>query len=225
MKARIDGRQRSDRQHIGNRWVEMRSAFLRVAFLALLATSLGACGVARPNYSDPLANLVNANSGAFIADAPVKKSEPFGFILSDNVERFVDYINRNNAELLSFGFLSNTEAVSEENPRFLADLVVSQLKSRYMDIELVSDLSEAQQKRKKSVAIVDIQVQLGGGSGSKTVVEIGLLFFDENFQPLSKISARGTATIPWPADTFRFRDASEQASRELARKLDALIIK
>jgi len=203
----------------------MGATFVRLAFLTFLTTSLGACGPARPIYSDPLANIVNANSGAFIADAPVKKAEPFGFILSDNVERFVDYINRSNATLMSYGVLSNTEAVREGNPRFLADLVVNQLKSRYGDIELVNDLNEALQKRKKSVAVIDIQVQLGFGSGSKTRVEIGLLFFDENFKPVSKISAGGSATIPWPADTFRFRNAAEQASGELARKLDALIIK
>jgi hypothetical protein len=202
----------------------MRATFVHLAFLGLLATSLGACGPTRPIYSDPLANIVNANSGAFIADAPVKKAEPFGFILSDNVERFVDYVDRSNAIIMSYGSMSNTEAARDANPRFLADLVVNQLKSHYTDIELISDLNEAQQKRKKSVAVIDIQVQLAATNGFPTVVEIGLLYFDENFQPVSKISARGTATMTYH-NTLRFRDAAEQASSELARKLDALIIK
>jgi hypothetical protein len=222
-------RQISSHRHIGNRGMERRATIVRLAFLALLVVSLGACGVAqpiaRPIYSDPLANISNARSGTFRTDAPVKKAEPFGFILSDNVERFVDYIARNDADLLSYGPLSNTVALRDSNPRFLADLVVSQLKSRYTDIELVNDLNDALQKQKKSVAVIDIQVQLGNGSGDTTVVEIGLLFFDENFQPASKISARGAATIGYPAFSPRFRDAAEQASNELVKKLDALLIK
>jgi hypothetical protein len=196
---------------------------VKIGAIALgLCLLLGGCGPSAPLYGDPFTRLVNQNSTAVPIDHRVKVEQPLGIIFSDNVELYLKYTKQGEDLLHSFGPLTNTVAAADIDPKFIAGRVLSMLKERYPDIELLHDFNEALDKGKKSVCLVDIQVVIGKSSGRTTTVDVSTFFFDSSMIPQSRLKGHGSGTIPYPAFDTQVQSSTEQALSELKGKLDTL---
>jgi hypothetical protein len=190
----------------------------------LLALALTGCGtpIPPPAYTDAFQGLVNQSAATVPADRPVTMRQPLGLIFSDNLELYLRYVQAGDAELKSYGPLTNTTAVADIDPKFIAANVLTMLKSHYPDIELLQDFNQAIASGKKGVCLVDIQPVLGQRSGQTTTIDIVAYFFDERMQPVSRIAGRGTAVLPYPAWDIGVQPATRAAVEQLDGKLTAL---
>ncbi len=190
----------------------------------LLALALAGCAatVPPPVYTDPFQGLVNQSAATVPADRPVTARQPLGLIFSDNLELYLRYVQVGDASLKSYGALTNTTAVADLDPKFVAAHVITMLKAHYPDIELLQDFNQAIATGKKGVWLVDIQPVLGQRSGQTTTVDIAAYFFDERMQPVSRLSGRGTAVLPYPAWDIGVQPATLAAVQQLDGKLTAL---
>lgn len=196
-----------------------------IAAIALFAgAALASCaGVPPPQYQDPLAGLLNQSSAAVPVDAQVKLQQPMVVVLSSNFETYLQYAQKVDKSLKSYGALTNSSAVADVDPKALGASVVAMIKARFADARLVDDLNDALKAGAKSVCVVDLQIFLGARSGDATRVEISTIFLDGQMRPVSKVTGRGAGTIPYPAWTLALQPAIAASLRDIDAKLGALL--
>lgn len=189
------------------------------AFAAALL--LAGCLSPPPVYTDPFQGLLHQSSESVPVDAPATVQRPVGLILSDNVEALLQNAKRDEATFKSFGPLTNTVALADQDPKYIAGRLLPMLKSHYPDIELIQDFNEA--TAKKTVCLVDVKMVVGRGSFQKTTVDISIYVFDENRKPLTRIVGHGEGTVPFPATDMRIQPSVDAAIQQLSQKMSALL--
>ncbi len=190
---------------------------------AVLLTGCAATNPPLPVYTDPFSNLVNQSSAGVPVDKPMTPELPIGLILSDNVETYVQYAKAGQEGMKSYGALTNTVAVADIDPTFVANRVLVMLKNRYPDMVLVPDFNQAIAEGLRSVVLLDFRVGGPGTSGTTTTVDVGLFFFDAGMIPRTHITGHGSAVVPYPAWDPQVQVATDQAMAELQPKFDAFI--
>lgn len=188
------------------------------------AFALSACAAAAPPlvYSDPFHSLLNQSSTTVPKDAPVRIQAPVGLIFSDNVETWFQYAAQGQKYLESYGALTNTTAVADADPRFVASRVAVLIKAHYPNIEQVNDFNQAVATGKKTVCLIDIQVRPGARSSQTTTVDVTAFFFDSGMRPVTQLSGHGEGVIPYPAWDSRLQPSTDAAVQQLDQKLSAL---
>jgi hypothetical protein len=194
-----------------------------LAALAVVLTFAGCATPAPPPaYTDAFQGLLNQSSTTVPPDKPVAVRQPLGLIFSNNVEVYLKYVQAGAEGMKAYGALTNTTAVADLDPKFVAGRVVALLKAHYGSVELVPDFNQAVAKGQKSVCLVDIQVVPGQLSGETTNVDIVAYFFDDRMRPVSRISGHGSGVVPYPAWDVRLQQSTDAAVGELDGKLTAL---
>lgn len=193
----------------------------RTFVIAVIALSLGGCISPPPPYTDPFEGLLNQTSESVPVDAPVSVQQPIGLILSNNIESYFQNAKKDEALFKSFGPLTNTVALADQDPKFVAGRMLSMLRAFYPDIEIIHDFNQA--KRKKAVCLIDIQTIVGRSSFQKTTVDISAFFFDQNMKPVSRIVAHGEGTVPFPATDMRLQPSFDAAIQQLRQKFSTLL--
>jgi len=101
--------------------------------------------------------------------------------------------------------------------------VLALLKAHFPKIELVQDFNEAAARGKKAICLLDLRTVVGRGSFQKTTVDISAYFFDSKYQPVTRISAHGEGTVPFPAFDMRVQASTNAAVNELEHKFAVLL--
>jgi len=175
-----------------------------------------------PKYDDALAGL----SSSVAANAPVGARAsvrgPAALVVSENTEKMLES-HETVEKGLRAQLLVNESAAQSRDPTHLVNKIVALVKTRVPNIELVDDLATASRRGKKSTIVVDLRSELGKLSGQRTNVAVTLVFMDERQRPVSRITGQGSAVIPYPAFSFGFQEAADQALQDLAAKMDAVL--
>jgi hypothetical protein len=148
-----------------------------------------------PQYTDAFDGLLKQNSTTVPMDRPVVVQQPLGVTFSNNVEAYLQYTEVLRGRVQGYG---NIRAVKDLDPNFLASRVAALLKAKYANVEIIDDFNEGLRKGIKSFALIDTQPQIGWFSGQTTTMDISVYFLDGAAQPLSHISGRGSAALPYP---------------------------
>lgn len=187
------------------------------------AVALSACAASAPPlvYSDPFQGLLNQSSTTVPKDAPVGIQAPVGLIFSNNVETWFQYAAKAQKYLESYGALTNTTAVADADPRFVASRVAVLIKAHYPTIEQVNDFNQAVATGKKTVCLIDFQVRPGSRSFQTTTVDVTAFFFDSGMQPVTQLSGHGEGVIPFPAWDAQLQPSTDAALQQLDQKLSA----
>lgn len=185
------------------------------------AVALSACAASGPPvvYADPFQSLLNQSSTTVPKDVSVRIQAPVGLIFSNNVETWFQYAAKAQKYLESYGALTNTTAVADADPRFVASRVAVLIKAHYPNIEQVNDFNQAVATGKKTVCLIDIQVHPGSGSFQTTTVDVTAFFFDSDMQPVTQLSGHGEGVIPYPAWDTRLQPSTDAALQQLDQKL------
>lgn len=83
----------------------------------------------------------------------------------------------------------------------------------------VGDPAQAKSVGAHVIAVVDLYFKLGKVSFQTTQVDLKVFFTRLDSRPIETISVVGKSTVPYPAWTFRFKQAANQA---LAGFVDSL---
>ena len=194
---------------------------MRRLFLVLVATaSLAGCLAPPPQYKDPLSGIVQTSASAVPPNATIKVEQPIGLIVSDNTEFYIEYQKSNTqvAQQLNVAG-SNNGFMKEIDPQALVNDIVSLLRRRYQKITLVDDMNAATHSGLKTVLVIDVQAVMGNYSFQTTKIDLTLVAFDQQAQPISRIVGHGEYAIPYPAFTLGFHEASAQALQQLDQNM------
>ena len=187
----------------------------------IVALTLTGCAATLPPpvYVDAFHGLLNRTSAAVPVDQPATVAQPLGLIFSENLEQYLKYIKAADVGLKSYGAFTNTNAVVDIDPKFIAGRVLIMLRAHYPSIVLVDDFNHAVSSGKKGVLLIDIQPVLGSLSGQTTTVTITAYVFNERMQPVSRISGQGSSVVPYPAWDVGLQPSIDGAIRQLDAKL------
>ena len=120
----------------------------------------------------------------------------------------------------SFGPLTNTRQLADQDPQYLITGAVSILRERYPQIEPIDDLKTVAQRKMSSAIVLDFTLRLGAKSGQQTTVTLVAIAFDARQQPVSRLEASGTDTIGYPGWTAKQKEASDLAMAAFREKLN-----
>jgi hypothetical protein len=164
-----------------------------------------------------VAVLVGTSSMPY-ADAQTMP-KPVGFAPSDSTQKYLENAARVEGSLRSFGPLTNVLASADQDPRNLLRSILIIVQERAPDARLYDNLAEAKRARLGTTIVGDVRVTMGTTSFTTTTVEVNLLFLDRSQKTTARYTGRGSATIPYPAFTYGFKSASDQALAELRQQL------
>lgn len=196
-----------------------------MALGVLVALAGCVSGPPLPTYGDAFKGLYNQSVTTVPADVPVRVQHPFGIILSDNVELYIDWLKKTDEAVHRAipDSLINTVAEADANPNYISAQFLDMLKRHFPETQVVRDFNAATSSGKKAVGLLDIQTVVGGRSGGKTTIDATLYFFDAHMNPVSKVSGHGEGTIPFPATTAMIQPSTDAAVQQMDAKIAALV--
>ncbi|MDP2334433.1 MAG: hypothetical protein Q8M19_27460 [Reyranella sp.] len=192
----------------------------RALLLGVPAVALGACAAEAPKYEDALSGLHNLPGMAAPPDAPFRAGAPVALVFGSNIERVLKQQTDADKIVKSFGPLTNTRQLADQDPQYVITQAVGVLKQRYPQIEGIDDLATAARRKFASAIVLDFTVRLGASTGHQTVVALVAIAFDARQQPVSRLDASGSATLGYPAWTAKQKEASDIAVAAFREKVD-----
>lgn len=176
--------------------------FHRLIVLACI-TLLAACASSSPPRTDPLADLLG---NAKVVDAPTKgvtgaKGKTLALIVSTSSETQIKHREEIDNRYVE-GYVKSSEPRSypavksmydSVAPRKLIEGTLTELRSRFKNVEIVNDLAEFRERRLDVAAVVDVGMEYKGSSGptqnaAEYTTDITLYFFDPQLRRIGTAS-------------------------------------
>ncbi len=184
--------------------------------IILLVFFMFGCVSSQQNYSDPLAEIGDEFRGKDTADFSNVK---LGIVFSENSRKAIELVTENQKTIKSIP-LTNTTALEDADASFLTNKINAVLKERFGAVIAINDPKLRQNAGVDAVMLMDIQIQLGWMSGTKTHVALKGIFLDDDASLIGEVKGEGEATVPYPASSGMFKPAAADAVRNLAASLD-----
>jgi hypothetical protein len=192
-----------------------------------LALALGACaGPPPPTYTDAFQGIYNQSAASVPANVPVSVQQPVGIIFSDNVERYIGYVNDSKAywENVVPQPLTNKVVEADADPTYFAGRILGMLKSHFPNAQVVHDFNQAVATGKKSVCLVDLRPKPMEPYGDRnTRMDVDAYFFDASMNPMSKLSGHGEHYVAFGSMDAGIQVSIDAAIRELDGKITTLV--
>jgi len=197
-----------------------------MALGALMVLDAGCAGPPPPKPVDAFQGLLNMNSGAVPADAPVTMGQPVAFITSDNVENYIggikdaaDYWGK-----LVPSSLTNTAVLADIDPTYFSAQMLAVLRKHYPNITRVHDFREAVQRGMKGVILVDLKMKWMEPYGDRTNrMHVDFYFFDTGMNPVSRLSGEDEYKVPFAAMEGHVQKITDSALQQIDAKMTTLV--
>jgi hypothetical protein len=182
---------------------------MRISFAALVAVMLAGCAYQTPPRVDPIADLVG---GMKVVESPDRtidaaKTKRLALIVSSSTETQFKFREENTKQYLEYvknwesKSYSNMKAMHESiGPRLLTETVVTQLRKRFGNVTVVSDLVAFREQGFDIAAVFDVGMEAAGSSSAlknagEYTTDISLIFFDKQIRRIGiaqgKASGKG----------------------------------
>ena len=197
-----------------------------IAMLALTAALAACAGPPAPPPVDAFSGILKMNSAAVPADAPMALGQPVGFISSENVERYIGHINDSNAYWGSVvpSSLTNTAVIADSDPMYFSHQMLAMLTRHFPSLQHVHDFRDAVTTGKKGVILVDMRMKWMEPYGDRTNrITIDAYFFDQNMNPVSKLSGQAEYKVPFAAMEGHVQKITDEAIQQIDAKITALV--
>jgi hypothetical protein len=186
--------------------------------IIVLPLFLAACVSPQPmaTYEDPLKQI-----GCGVSAASPYKSLTLGIIFTDNSKKAINVTAQTRSRLSEMGMFTNTGAMAEADPSFLAKSLDDALRQRFKDVLVLNSFDDRRQGGIDAVMFLDIQIVMGTSSGTHTTVAVQGIFVGDDQTSIAQIKGSGEATIPYPAWDYEFKPAAQQAVDRFGAALDS----
>lgn len=179
---------------------------MRLSFAVLVVVMLAGCSYQTPPRVDPIADLVG---GMKVVESPDRtiagaKSKRLALIVSTSTETQFKW--REDADRQYLTWVKNWESKSYANmkamyesvgPRLLTEAVITQLRKRFGNVTVVSDLAAFREQSFDVAAVFDVGMEAAGSysalkDAAEYTTDVSLVFFDRQIRRIGV--AQGKAT-------------------------------
>jgi hypothetical protein len=193
-----------------------------VTVVCCLVSLISGCMEPQPQYTDPLAGLHNTLSSAAPSDAPVTAGPTVALVMGSNIERTLQ--NTENARKTVYSVpIPNVWAGKDAEIQPLITGGVGVIRAKYPGLQPVDDLAAAEREKFATTIVIDFNSTLGARSGQTTTAKLIAVVLDSKMAPISRIEAIGETTVPFPAVTWGFQQATTLAVAQFRAKVDQLL--
>ena len=197
----------------------LSSAVRLTAIATCLTAGLAACAPS-PTYQDPLAQIGGTiPPAASRAGAADFRAVSLGVVLTANTikaMRAATEVHQHTAELR----FDSEMAVEDADPVPLTHAIQRALKHRFKRVVKLDNLAAAGAAGVDAVMLLDIRIDYGSITGTKTTVKLRGIIMDLNHDQLGEVAGNGIGRIPFFPTAYMFHDASVRAVRNFAQSLD-----
>ncbi len=156
--------------------------------------------VPEPPRVDPFANLPHGK---------VQQTDlVLAIVTSQNTKNAIKYLEKNRSIASTWGTAASRDDL-DAGP--LVNGLSRALNQRFSRVVRVDDPDQAKSVGAHVIAVVDLYFKLGKMSFQTTQVDLKVFFTRLDSRPIETVSSVGKSTVPYPAWTFRFRQAANQA--------------
>jgi len=197
-----------------------------MAVLGFLLALAACAGPPPPPQVDAFDGILNLNSTAVPADKPMSLGQPVGFITSENIERYIGHMNDTKEYWGSVvpASLTNTAAIADTDPTYFSGQMLAMLKRHYPTLQHIHDFREAIATSKKGVILVDMRMKWMEPYGDRTNrIHIDAYFFDQNMNPVSKLSGEAEYKVPFAAMEGHVQKITDEAIGQIDAKITSLV--
>jgi len=183
-----------------------------IIFIIPIVISVFGC-VSAPIYNDPLSSIGSKKVSDF-------SELKLGVIFSDNTRKAVGYTQEvksihDSQKSGILGILADQNIVNEiskdADANFLTINLNKVLMRTFKEVVVIGNLNDAEKEKLDLAMILDIRVDLGSFSFTKSTVDISGIFYNSKKIKIDNVVARGEGTIPFPASHYAFRPAATAA--------------
>jgi len=201
----------------------MITRLMALGFLLALA----ACAGPPPSPQvDAFSGILNMSSAGVPADVPMSLRQPVGFITSENIERYIGHMKDTTEYWGSVvpASLTNTAAIADTDPTYFSGEMLAMLKRHFPTLQHVHDFREAVATGKKGVILVDMRMKWMEPYGDRTNrIHIDAYFFDQNMNPVSKLSGEAEYKVPFAAMEGHVQKITDAAIYQIEAKISSLV--
>lgn len=190
--------------------IKLSHVVTSLVFILLLA----GCAAPTPEFTDPLAGLGrSADNRSDFAHLTL------GLILSENAEKSMEYLRENRAKF-DIPVFANQAGAADLDPVYLTSGLNDVLTRRFRDVIRLDDFDSARSTNTDIVLLLDIRTEIGGMSFKTTSVQISGIFLNDNQEEIGRVEGTGRKKVPYPASTFQFKAATNEALTNFSGNLD-----
>jgi hypothetical protein len=190
-----------------------RSLLIALVAFVLSPLLLAGCQVPPgPNYALE-APVVGERAGIN------KSSVAVGVLFSSGARASLQNLQHEQQRLTSWIF-ANPAAMQDLDPSTLTKGLDQLLQSRFSKVVTLNSINDATALGLGLCLDLDLSVTLGHISGAATSVTITGRFLRPDGSMISTASGSGAATVPFPAFTIMFKEASNSALQQFGRGMD-----
>ena len=198
--------------------MRQRGVVSQWGFLVFLALVVHAAGCApqqqQQKFSDPLKAIGKSAKTSKLSTLKL------GILLSDNTRQSMKHVGDVRSVVQSMGIFTNVAALEDGDPRYLTVGINRVLEERFKEVLVVDAAEDAPQAGADLAMMLDVQIQMGSNSGTDTTVKVTGIFLNSAQEVIETITGQGSATIPFPAWSYQFKPAADEALSSFAGALD-----